>query len=220
MPAHTPHSPRVLTLLDALEADRSALLKLGVEMTEGSDPSIYPLDLIAFGAVKRSVSLAAAMLLLVESWNLVCARSVLRLHIDTSLRFSAAWLVEKPHDFAMKILAGERIDKLKDRHGKRLTDAHIVQVRAVDYPWLPNVYANLSGYVHFSGAHVYDSIASMDSAAFSIDITDTDMKFPEESWVEVLECFRHSTEILFKYLNGYRITKSLSSEQLKARRSS
>jgi hypothetical protein len=221
MSQHPPQTPRVLALLEDLEGDRKAMLKLGAAMTGGTGGAMFPLDLITFGAVKRNVGLAAAMRLLVQTWNLVCARSILRLHIDTSLRYSAAWMVEQPHDFAMKILAGERIDKMKDRNGKRLTDAHIVQVRSEDYAWLPDVYANLSGYVHFSGSHVFDSIASknQETGVFSFEITDTDMTFPEASWIEVLECFRHATEILAEYLHGYRITKTMTPVQLQAARS-
>lgn len=214
-------SPRVLQLLTALEGDRKAMLKLGMAMTGGKDAPMFPLDFITFGAVKRNLSLTSAMQLLIESWNLACARAVLRPHIDTSLRYSAAWMVDKPHDFAAKILSGERIDRMKDRNGKRLTDAHIVEVRSSEYPWLPDVYSSLSGYVHFSGSHVLDSIASMneETRSVSFEITDTDMRFPEASWVEVLECFRHATEILAKYLHGYQITKQLSPEQLQAARS-
>ena len=221
MSAHPQQSPRVLQLLNELEGDRKSMLKLGMALMGGTDAPIFPLDLITFGAVKRNLSLTAAIRLLVESWNIVCARAVLRLHIDTSLRYSAAWLVNKPHDFATRILSGERMDRMKDKDGKRLTDAHIVEVRSSDYPWLPDVYANLSGYVHFSGSHVFDTFASMngETRSVSFEISDTDMKFPEASWVEVLECFRHATEILAHYLDGYRITKQLSPEQLQAARS-
>jgi len=212
MSAHPQQTCRVLQLLTALEGDRKAMLKLGVAMTGGERAPMYPLDFITFGAVKRNLSMTAAMRLLVESWNLVCARAVLRLHIDTSLRYSAAWMVDKPHDFATKILGGERIDRMKDKHGRRLTDAHIVQTRSSDYPWLPDVYANLSGYVHFSGSHVFDSIASMNEETRSInfEITDTDLRFPEASWVEILECFRHGTEILADYLHSYHAAKQQS----------
>jgi hypothetical protein len=36
------------------------------------------------------VSAAAAIKVLVESWNMVSARSLLRTHLDTARRFSAA----------------------------------------------------------------------------------------------------------------------------------
>ncbi|AMC34510.1 hypothetical protein [Janthinobacterium sp. B9-8] len=216
MTAHPQQSPRVLQLLTEMEGDRKAMLKLGVAMTGGNNAQMLPFDFITFGAVKRNLSLTAAMRLLVESWNIVCARAVLRLHIDTSLRYSAAWMVDKPHDFATKILSGERIDLMKDKNGKRLTDARLVEVRSADYPWLPDVYANLSGYVHFSGSHVFDSIGPMneETRSVSFEITDTDMKFPEASWIEILECFRHATEILANYLECYITTKQLSTEQL------
>lgn len=55
-----------------------------------------------------------------------------------------------------------------------------------------------------------------ETRSVSFEITDTDMSFPEASWVEILECFRHATEILAKYLHGYRITKTLSPDQLQA----
>lgn len=213
-------SPRVIELLAALERDRKAMLKLGVAMTGGRDAPMFPLDFMTFGAVKRNLSLTAAMRSMVESWNMVCSRALLRLHIDTSLRYSAAWMVAKPHEFAAQVLGGERIDRMKDREGKRLTDAHLVAVRSADYPWLPAVYERLSGYVHFSGSHIFDSIGSLndESRTVQFEITDTDLKFPEASWVEVLECFRDATEMLAKYLHGYTATKQMSPTELEAAR--
>lgn len=79
---------------------------------------------------------------------------MLRTHIDTALRFSAAWLVQNPHEFATLVISGQPINKLKDRKGQRLTDARLVTARSGDYPWLPNVYENLCDYVHFSASHL------------------------------------------------------------------
>lgn len=219
-PTSPPQSLRVMQLLTALESDKKTILNLGTAMTGGKDAAMFPFDFMAFGAVKRNLSLTAAMRSMVESWNMVCARALLRLHIDTSLRFSAAWMVERPHDFASKVLSGERIDRMKDRDGKRLTDAHLVKVHAADHPWLPAVYENLSGYIHFSGSHVYDSIGNLnaDSRSVRFEMTDTDLKFTEASWVEVLECFRDATEMLAKYLHGYMLTKQMSPADLDAAR--
>lgn len=185
-------------------------------MCKSGDP-FFPVDLLAFGALKRSVSTATAMVMMVEARNMVCARTLLRTHIDTSLRFSAAWLVEKPHEFATEVLRGERIDRMKGRDGKKLTDAHLVATQSGEHPWLPAVYANLSGYVHFSGSHIIDSISTLDDhGRIQFAVTAEDLNFPEASWIEVLECFREATEILTKYLHGYRMTKSMSLEQLEA----
>ncbi|MFO6419114.1 hypothetical protein ACLBKS_02800 [Hylemonella sp. W303a] len=206
--------PRVQALLTAVTDDRQSLLKLGL-----GEGAFFPLDLMAFGALKRSISTASAMVMMVKAWNMVCARTLLRTHIDTSLRFSSAWLVEKPHDFATNILKGERIDRMKSRSGERLTDAYLVATRAPDYPWLPDVYANLSGYIHFSGSHITSAVARFgDNRTMEIEISETDLRFPEFSWIEVLECFREATAMLAHYLDGYRQTKSMTPEELAAGR--
>lgn len=214
-----PHGSTVSALLTAVEEDRQALLKLGLSVMGKSGDPFFPVDLLAFGALKRSVSTAAAMVMMVEARNMVCARTLLRTHIDTSLRFSAAWLVEKPHEFATQVLRGERVNRMKSRDGKKLTDAHLVATHSNDHPWLRPVYANLSGYVHFSGSHIIDSVSNLeDDGRIQFAVTAEDLNFPEASWIEVLECFREATEILAKYLHGYRVTKSMSPEQLAAAR--
>jgi hypothetical protein len=213
-------SDRVIALLAALHEDRSALLKLGAAVSAAPGAPMHVMDFLAFAAVKRSNSTALAFRQMIQTWNMVCARSLLRIHIDTALRFSAAWLVEKPHEFATEVLGGARIDKLKDNNGERLTDAYLVKLRASDHPWLPAVYENLCGYVHFSAKHIFATVQSVDAVDHSVSlaITDSDFDFPESSWIEILECFRETTGILGEYLHGYASTKRLSPEQLEAAR--
>jgi hypothetical protein len=82
-------------------------------------------------------------------------------------------------------------------------------------PWLPEVYKQLSGFVHFSGSHVFASIASLDAEdGVSFHLSEFDLDYPEESWIELIDCFREATEILAHYLHGYARTKKLSPEQL------
>lgn len=210
------HTEKITSLLAELDADRAALLKLYHKRLCYEGAEIFPLDIVANGAVKRAVSANSAFKLMIESWNLVIARTLLRTHIDTALRFSAAWLVENPHDFAIKVIAGERINKMKDCKGKQLTDAYLVETHTQDRPWLPKVYSELSGYVHFSGAHVSAAVSAIgkDDRLISFKISDTDESFPESSWIEVIECFRESTEILAHYLQGYALTKQATPAEL------
>jgi len=200
------------------------MLKLGTGVFGTAGAPMFPLDLMAFGAVKRNISTSSGFHMMIESWNMGCARSLLRIHIDTSLRFSAAWLVDKPHEFATQVLdpKGKRIDQMKDKDGERLSDARLVEVRAPEYPWLPAVYKNLSGYIHFSRGHIHDSVASIGTAdnTISFEVSETDLKFPELSWVEILECFREATAMLAKFLHGYAITKQLSPSELEAAKGS
>lgn len=212
------HTDPVCLLIEQVELDRKAMLKLGGRVMGVPGTPMFPLDLMAFAAVKRNISTARAFSMMIESWNMLCARSLLRIHIDTSLRFSAAWLVDNPHDFATRVLQGERVDRIKDKAGMQLSDTYLVNASSKEYPWLPDVYKNLSGYVHFSSAHIFGSVADVghEDRTVSFEIADTDFKFPEFSWVEVLECFREASAILAKYLHGYALTKCLSPSELEA----
>lgn len=222
------HAASVLDSIAGIERDSDLMLKVGQQVLssggDGKSAPMFPLDFLALGAIKRNLNTARAFRQMVESWNMVCARTLLRTHIDTGLRFSAAWEVQKPHDFAMAVLRGDRIDQMKDRLGQRLTDRRLVELRSGDYPWLQKVYGNLSGYIHFSGSHIIDSVASLaensDAATMSFLLSDTDLRFPEFSWVEICECFSEATQILSKYLTGWAQTKAMTPEQLDAQRHS
>src|SRR5690606_9283245 len=85
--------------------------------------SMFPLDFLAWAAAKRTAALTHAFILLLEADNYSTAGALVRLQLDTALRFRAAWLVDDPHDFAMKVLSGTRVDRLRHRNGKRLTDS-------------------------------------------------------------------------------------------------
>jgi hypothetical protein len=216
-----PQSGNVEALLQELERDKDTLIKFGMDVVGASGSPMYPLDWMVFAAIKRSISTSSALAAMVRAWNMVCARSLLRIHIDTALRFSAAWLVPDPHVFALNVMKGTPINKMKARDGKQqLSDAFLVETHKDEYPWLPSVYKNLCGYVHFSGSHMIDSISDIGDEVGTIEfeISATDLKFPEFSWVEVLECFRKSTSILSWYLQGYSNTKKLSPAELEALR--
>ncbi len=203
------HGQSVLKSLEELENRRNILLNITKEMILAFKGNMYPVDIYAMGAVKRIISTAAGFRLLIESWNMICTRALLRMQIDTALRFSSVFLVKKPHDFVVEVLKGQQINKMKDKDGNKMTDAYLISKLANEYTWLPVVYKNLSGYVHFSEHHLFDSIEHIDDESRSISwaITETDMRFPEKSWTEVIACFNESTNIFIKYLKGWIFTK-------------
>jgi len=199
------HDPSVIELLREVEADRGMLFRLAGDVILRPGKSMFPMDILAIGAIKRNVSTAAGFRTMVQTWNVACAKALLRMHLDTALRFSAAWLVEDSHAFASAVLAHERIDKIRDKNNDRLTDAHIVASRESELPWLPRIYKHLSGFVHFSGQHIYTAVLRADAQQGSIEfeITDFDYSYPTESWVELVSCFREGTEFLANYLRSY-----------------
>ena len=194
--------------LDELLKSRNKLLDTTRQMLSAYKGTMYPLDLFAIGAVKRSLSTLSGFKLLIESWNMISARALLRIQLDTALRFYAAYLANDPHDFAMKVIKGEQINKMKDRDKQLMSDAYLVSKMSAELPWLSVVYKNLSGYIHLSGSHMYDSAEKIDdSGAISWALTDEDIKFPESSWCEIIACFNEAIKVFMNYLKGWTFTK-------------
>jgi len=91
-------TPNVVRALNETETRYDANQRLWLEMCNADEGAFFPVDMVAIGAVKRCASQRYGLRLLIEGWNLLCARALLRMQIDTALRFSALWLVKAPHD--------------------------------------------------------------------------------------------------------------------------
>src|SRR5881397_2390870 len=105
----------------------------------------YPMDYLAAGVLNRSLALISGFCTLIENENFVAAAALVRLQLDTCLRFAAAWLTKDPHQFALQVLAGAEVRRIKDRDGRPMTDAYLVQKLTPEYPWVATVYKHTSG---------------------------------------------------------------------------
>lgn len=179
-------------------------------MVEAYEGAMYPVDLLALGALKRTISTIAGFKLLIESSNMVCSRTILRVQIDTALRFYSIFIVDDPHSYSLEILSGKQINHMQDSSGQKMRDAYLVNKLSEEYPWLPTVYKNLSGYIHFSGSHLFHPVQKIDNKTKTMQfaIQEEDTKFPEFSWIEVVDCFNESIDIFVKYLEGWIFTKA------------
>ena len=159
-------------------------LRLGKEMFEAFGGAMYGMDLLAAGALNRSKAHIAGFSTLIKAKNLICSGALLRLQLDTAMRFFAAFLVERPHDFAMSVLRGEKVRDLKDRSGKKMTDVYLCQKLGEEFEWVPRVYERTSGYVHLSSTHLMSALspssgADADDWTFTIKISAEDKPLPE-----------------------------------------
>jgi hypothetical protein len=204
----SPLTNRIEESLKELEEDRKALLAAAERMAQAYGASLYPFDVLANGAIARSLSLTKGFSEMIRQHNLACAGALVRLQLDTALRLTAGWLVDNPHDFAMKVLSGTRIDRLKDRDGQRLRDQRLVEAASAEHPWVPNVYAVASDFVHLSDKHLWRAFGlTADKTHFSIVVSSEDPPGLEDSYLEAIRCFRKSTHLLLHYLEGWICTK-------------
>jgi hypothetical protein len=195
---------------EGLNKAEFTLFKKFGEMVNADNGNLYQLDFLSLAASKRSSGNIKGFKLLIDSKNMAAARSLLRVQIDTFLRFSAISLVDNADGFAKKILTGSRINQLKDKDGNKMSDAYLVKKLSKDYDWLKVVYDDLCGYIHFSNKHFFDSLQSFDDKNLSVGVSfgGEDDKYPERAWVEIIDCFTISLNILFLYFDAYIESKS------------
>ncbi len=201
-------APTLDEALAVLDQSRPAIDSRVNAMVEAYGGAIYPMDFLVAGALNRTRANAKAFSELIRGRNLVIAGALLRLQIDTALRVSAAFLVNDQHDFAMRILRGERVDRMTDRNGNRLTDKSLVLALNPDFPWLERVYEKTSGYIHLSRTHIHHVINNVQGdGKFQMKVSDIDRDLPDDLYIEAIEAFCESIHILFRYVDGWIHTK-------------
>jgi hypothetical protein len=202
-------SEAILAAVQGLEADRATLLDMTKARWEAYDGAVYPLGLFANGATNRALALSTGFQSLVLQRNILCVGAILRLELDTAIRFAAAWLVDEPHTFALEVLKGTPVRRLKDQTGQLMTDAHLVRCLSPEHPWLEKVYETTSGYIHLSDTHISSSVASVDpkTMRIGIQVSCRDDKQPDSLYLEAVAAFREATQIFMRYLHGWTFTK-------------
>jgi hypothetical protein len=204
------HCRQVLQGLHQLKNMDDVILKHAEAMLKAEGGKIYGLDTFAVGALKRTMALTNGFISLIKERNLVAARALLRMHLDTVMRFFAAWLVENPHKFANDILSGKRINQLKDRNGNRLTDRYLVEELGKQYKWMPEVYTRTSSYIHLSGNHFFSAIQDFNDQDRSCQVVigAEDSGYPDFSYIEAVDCFKQITDVFIRYMKGWITTKN------------
>jgi len=171
--------------------------------------AIYPLDLVVHLVAKRSLSTATAFVTLVEQHNMVCARTLLRTQIDSVMRLHAFSLVDDPHQMAMKVLEGEHIRRIKDRHGQKMTDAYLVQKLGKDIEWLERVYERTSGFIHLSNEFIglTTEVHGPEDRTMTVKIAEAD-ELPDGSWDEVIRCFLETSHLILHQIDSWTEMKT------------
>lgn len=207
------HTPKTLASIERLRTMRKELPYLGKEIMDVGNV-MYSLDMVIIGIVKRCLSTSSALELLVLDWNMVCARAVLRMQLDTVLRFSAFWLSADRQRMADDVIAGKPINRMTDRDGQRMTDSYLARRLGEHFTWVPQVYEYTSGYIHFSERHLFDPIVRLNNEEKMVHyvINEKDFNFPEFSWVELVNCAASCLLIVKHLLDDYRQWKNQATQ--------
>jgi hypothetical protein len=193
-----------------LSHDRDNLLELGSLLMQADSGSIYPLDLLAFAAINRAIALNRGFEALVRNRNLLCASPIVRLMLDTAVRFFAASLVDDPHGLARQVLHGTSIRAIADRHGKKMRDAYLVEQLATQYPWVADIYNKACSFVHLSEKHIFSTLTDVDSAqrTAQLCLSGTHAGATDSDFVATVRIFRACQTVFVAMIESWRFAKS------------
>lgn len=206
------------------ESVENLLVKLGqlkdqvsqqlVSAWTADEDRIFSTDLVALGVARRTYALVDGFVTLVRQKNPLCCGALLRLQLDTAMRFYACWLVEKPEEVALALLA-DNLDKIKSRDGKRLADCYLHRELSKQYgDWVSRVYRSTSGFVHFTGRAMFDASTDHDAATGreSASLQGPGRIWTEPEMVEMVSAFVESVGITVNLLYSWSYTKSLGAK--------
>jgi hypothetical protein len=199
------HSQAILSALEAMDEDKEHLVGLTFDMWKAAEGAVYTLDLFANGAIHRSLALGKGFRSLVSNFNLLCAGAILRMQLDTALRFHAAYLAPQAFDFANAVLRGEEIRKLKDRNNQQMHDANLVKSLMRFHPWVEPIYRQANGYVHLSEIHTVGTYGEVnrEESIVGVQVTGEDPELPDSVYLETIGTFRAATQIFKEHLWGW-----------------
>ena len=199
--------------LQRLKEKEKRMLRLAGLGMQADDGAMYPFDFWTNAATNRGIQLSSGFRSSIKKRNAICSGALLRLQIDTALRFSTGWLVKDPHGFVGQIMNGEQINKIKDCDGNLMTDRYLVKRMAQEHPWIEEVYRRTSGYVHFSDVHIWSTLCGTDrkeGQTVTTKVGARDREGLSELYLEMVTAFEAATEILVNYVEGWVYTKQVA----------
>lgn len=206
---------RLLTKLDQLKEQVARQLADAWQADEGR---IFTTDLVALGVARRTYALIDGFGALVRARNVLCCGALVRLQLDTAMRFYACWLVDKPEQIALALLEDHHLDKMKGRDGKQLRDTYLYEQLSMQYgDWVSRVYRNTSEFVHFTGRAMRDAWTDHDvvTACESVSLQGPGRVWTEPEMIEMVSAFVQSVGIAVHLLYSWSSTKSARSAQCK-----
>jgi hypothetical protein len=139
------------TLLDLSDSHGES----GKELFAACNSEIFPCDALAFAILERSLNLLRGFHLLLSNSGYTSGIGLLRMQLDSILRFRGVTNCENPHEIAASVISGTPLRKLKDRAGNRMTDSYLVSLLVPLNPAIEHIYKLSSGYIHLSDQHFY-----------------------------------------------------------------
>lgn len=194
----------------------------GQKLFTACNGELFPCDALAFAVLERSLNLLKGFILLLSHGGYTTGVGLLRMQLDNVLRFHGVVTSADSHGIANEIFHGTQLRTLKDRAGKKMTDARLVELLAARNPWVNHVYTLACSYIHLSDQHFqHFLLRSKKNCEGKRDfaIGDEDEHIEPEHRSQLLNAFAVVTRGVLELVDQWTTVRHThgTNEQLKAR---
>ena len=200
------HSNTVAAALSEVKSAESEILDVGLSLMKSADGHMFVFDHFAIATLNRAAAISSAFHNLVNEFNMIAAGALVRIHLDTALRYFASHLVDDCNTFAESVIRGERIDRMVDRDGSRLTDFHLSTEFEKRKPGIRDLYEWACRYIHFSDAHttsVLDGVIDRENHVVGIKIGAIDRELPDDFYIDACTIFANISRIVVELVQSW-----------------
>ncbi len=182
--------------------------EIGNNLYHACNASLFPADVLAFSVLERSLQLLKGFCLLMRNGGYVCAVPLLRMQLDSLLRFFGVMTMDDPHGTAQLVMNGEALRKIRGIDGEKMTDARLVERLSIKNPQIKDIYDAASSYVHLSREHFALFIARCkeinEDGKRQIGIGDDDTHITMENKVGLINDFKVITKAVLNIVEQWR----------------
>ncbi|HEY9146647.1 hypothetical protein [Thiobacillus sp.] len=194
----------------------------GKELFSACTGELFPCDALGFAVLERSLNLLKGFHLLLSNGGYTPGVGLLRMQLDNVLRFHGIVKSADPHDTANLIFHGVSLRTLKDRSGKKMTDARLVELLSSENPWVDHVYNLACSYIHLSDQHMHHFLLRSkkdDAGMRDITIGDEDDHVEHQHKVQLIKAFAVVTRGVLELIRQWSVIRHQhgTNEQLKSR---
>ena len=179
-------------------------------------PIVRAIDCFIPPVLHRILGVTRGFCQLVRTRNFLCAGVLVRVHLDTLLRFAPIYFVNDANALLREVLKGTHMRRIKDRWGECMTDTRLWQLLARENPWVKHVYEQASGFVHFSNTHFHLVIDrerhDIAGGRFATVVSGEDVSITDELRMEATDAMKAITGLILRFVEGWARTKGGDSE--------
>lgn len=171
-------------------------------------------DLYLALSSEYAIRLIDGFIPMIESRNLVCVAQLLRAQVGVCLRTFALFVAEDQDGFLERAFLDGRIDKLNDRHGRRMTDARLQSLMKPFDEQIMDVYNATSGFVHFSTSVLPSMATYMDDWMVDFNFGEDPNERNNEPLIECGGAFCHYVDLHLQMLNKVIVSDDWYADRL------